>query len=83
MYWMQWSRSAGLSSGPVLSMMRMQASCVRISIFLMRSISPSGHGQLLVDVHRGLDRGLRMELGRERDLEQHVLHHVAAVAAGT
>ena len=30
MYWMQWSRSAGLSSGPFLSMMRMQASCVRM-----------------------------------------------------
>ncbi len=35
MYWMQWSRSAGLFSGPFLSMMRMQASCVRIVIFLM------------------------------------------------
>ena len=30
MYWMQWSRSAGLSSGPCLSMMRMQASWVRM-----------------------------------------------------
>jgi hypothetical protein len=30
MYWMQWSRSAGLESGPCLSMMRMQASWVRM-----------------------------------------------------
>src|SRR3569832_1834121 len=37
MFWMQWSRSAGLFSGPFLSMMRMQASCVRIVIFLMSS----------------------------------------------
>src|ERR1035438_7475114 len=30
---------------------------------------------------RAFDRGLRMELRRETDLEQHVLHDVAAVAA--
>ena len=35
MYCMAWSRSAGLCSGPFLSMMRMQASCVRMVIFLM------------------------------------------------
>jgi hypothetical protein len=35
MYWMQWSRSAGLLSGPFLSMMRMHASCVRIVIRAM------------------------------------------------
>ena len=35
MYWMQWSRSAGLSSGPFLSMMRIADSCVRIVIFSM------------------------------------------------
>ena len=33
---------------------------------------------LRVQLHRALDRGLRVELGREADLEQHVLHHVAA-----
>ena len=37
MYWMQWSRSAGLASGPFLSMMRMHASCVRIVIRRMSS----------------------------------------------
>ncbi len=37
MYWMQWSRSAGLSSGPFLSMIRMHASCVRIVIFFTSS----------------------------------------------
>ena len=26
--------------------------------------------------HRRFDRGLRVELGRERNLEQHVFHHV-------
>ena len=31
--------------------------------------------------HRAFDRGLRVELGGEGDLEQHVLHHVAAVRA--
>ena len=44
MYWMQWSRSAGLSSGPFLSMMRIAASCVRMRIFLMSSaVLPSFH----------------------------------------
>jgi hypothetical protein len=38
MYWMQWSRSAGLSSGPCLSMMRMQASWVRMVTAAMSSI---------------------------------------------
>ena len=37
--------------------------------------------QLLVDLHRGLHGGLRVEFRREGDLEQHVLHHVAAVGA--
>ena len=31
-----------------------------------------------VQRHRALDRGLRVEFGREADLEQHVFHHVAA-----
>ena len=38
MYWMQWSRSAGLLSGPCLSMMRIADSCVRIVILLISSI---------------------------------------------
>ncbi len=37
MYWMQWSRSAGLFSGPCLSMMRIAAACVRIVICSMSS----------------------------------------------
>ena len=37
MYWMQWSRSAGLASGPILSMMRTPGSCVSMT---MRSMSP-------------------------------------------
>ena len=36
MYWMQWSRSAGLASGPCLEMMRIAESWVVIT---MRSIS--------------------------------------------
>ena len=35
----------------------------------------------LVDDVRGLDGRLRVELGRVRDLEEHVLHHVCAVRA--
>ena len=54
MYWMQWSRSAGLLRGPFLSMMRMQASCVRIVIFLM---SPAA--QLLRDPVFGAWRYVR------------------------
>ncbi len=34
-----------------------------------------------MELHRRLDRGLRVELGREGDLEEHVLHHVAAEGA--
>jgi hypothetical protein len=34
-----------------------------------------------VDEVCGLDGRLRMELGRVRDLEEHVLHHVRAVRA--
>ncbi|MNI30814.1 hypothetical protein D3C73_846730 [compost metagenome] len=35
--------------------------------------------ELCVDVHGAFHSGLRMEFRRERDLEQHVLHHVAAI----
>src|SRR5207244_650439 len=35
MYWIQWSRSAGLWSGPFLSMMRSAASCVSLSSVLI------------------------------------------------
>ena len=38
MYWMQWSRSAGLDSGPFLSMILIADSCVRIVIFAMSSM---------------------------------------------
>ena len=47
----------------------------------MRSISVEAVCDLRVQLHRALDRGLGVELGREADLEQHVLHHVAAVGA--
>ena len=76
MYWMQWSRSAGLWSGPFLSMMRMADSWVTISTFLisrMRSLT-SGWSKI-----GRFDRRLRMELGGKRDLEEHVLHDVRAV----
>ncbi len=38
-------------------------------------------GQLAVQGHGGFHRGLRVEFGREGDLEQHVLHHVGAIRA--
>src|SRR3546814_4385340 len=34
-----------------------------------------------MQLHRALDRGLGVELGREADLEQDVLHHIAAERA--
>jgi len=34
-----------------------------------------------MDLHGAFHRGLRVEFGRERDLEQHVFHHVSAVGA--
>ena len=37
MYWMQWSRSAGLLSGPFLSMMRIADSWVVMTTFLTSS----------------------------------------------
>ena len=39
----------------------------------------AGPGQLGVQGHRRFDRSLRMEFGREGNLEQHVFHHIAAV----
>ncbi|CAB3773046.1 hypothetical protein LMG29739_06363 [Paraburkholderia solisilvae] len=36
-------------------------------------------GKLRVQRHRRFDRGLRVELGRKRNLEQHVFHHVRTV----
>ena len=72
---MQWSRSAGLASGPVLSMMRTPGSCVSIDdAFDERELV----AHLRMQRHRALHGGLRVELGREADLEQHVFHHVAA-----
>jgi hypothetical protein len=62
-------------------MMRMQASCVRIVIFLMSVGGLADAQQLLVDLHRRFHRGLRVEFRGERDLEEHVFHHVAAVGA--
>ena len=73
MYWMQWSRSAGLFSGPFLSMMRMADSWVRMTIF---SICSEPVLDLRVQRHGALDRGLGVELGGEGDLEQDVFHHV-------
>ena len=62
-------------------MMRMQASCVRIVIFLMSSTDLPALASSSCRRHRRFDRGLRMELGRERNLEQHVFHHIAAIRA--
>ena len=73
---MQWSRSAGLASGPFLSMIRIADSCVRIVIFA-DVVEPVPDARM--QLHRALDRGLRVELRGKADLEQHVLHHVAAV----
>ena len=39
---------------------------------------PPHRTQLLVQHDRGLHCGLAVELGRVADLEQHVLHHIAA-----
>ena len=56
-------------------MMRTPGSCVSMT---MRSICASLSLTLRVQFHRALDGGLRMELGGEADLEEHVLHDVAA-----
>ena len=56
-------------------MMRTPASCVSIT---MRLDLVDPVGDLRMQLHRALHRGLRVELGREADLEQDVLHHVAA-----
>jgi hypothetical protein len=60
MYCRQWSRSAGLCSGPCLSMMRSADSCVRIRPG-RSSVEPSGDLRMQLD--RTLDRRLGMELG--------------------
>ncbi len=79
MYWMQWSRSAGLDSGPFLSMMRRQASCVRMVMARMADAFSPRAASLRVQRHRRFDRGLRVKLGRVADLEQHIFHHVTAI----
>ena len=56
MYWMQWSRSAGLLSGPFLSMMRIADSCVVMLMLLMSSIR---FFDQRMELHRRFDRGLR------------------------
>ena len=56
-------------------MMRIADSCVvmtTLSISFKRSLT------LLVQLNGALDGGLGVELRRERNLEQHVLHHVGA-----
>ena len=60
-------------------MMRRQASCVRMVIFLMASDESAARIKLRVQLHRRFHGGLRMKLGRVADLEEHVLHHVGAV----
>jgi hypothetical protein len=60
-------------------MMRRQASCVRIVILrICRERSPRA-ASLRVQLHRGFDGGLRVELRRVADLEQHVLHHIGTI----
>jgi hypothetical protein len=75
MYWMQWSRSAGLLSGPFFD--DADGGLVRAD----RDLADvrDAVADLRVQLHRGLRGGLGMELGGEADLEQDVLHHVAAV----
>jgi len=48
-----------------------------VVVLRLDALAPGG--ELLMQRHRRFHRGLRMELGRERDLEQHVFHHVRAV----
>ena len=81
MYWMQWSRSAGLLSGPCLSMMRMQASWVRMVTRCDVGGGLAAGGELRVERHGGFDGGLRVELGGEGDFEEDVFHDVGAVGA--
>ena len=56
-------------------MMRIPGSCVSMTI---RSMSSSRSLDLRMQRHRRLDRRLGVKFGRKGDLEQHVLHHVAA-----
>ena len=80
MYWMQWSRSAGLESGPCLSMMRMQASWVRMVTRWMSAASCGlRRASWEMEGHGGFDGGLRVELGGEGDFEEDVFHDIAAV----
>ena len=79
MYCTQWSRSAGFASGPFLSMMRRQASCVRIVMWRMSSADLPRCAKLRVQLHRRFHGRLRVKLRRIADLEQHVLHHVGAI----
>ena len=62
MYCTQWSRSAGLFSGPFLSMIRRQASWVRswMELDILRGLA--GGDQPLAQRHGRFDRGLGMEL---------------------
>ena len=76
MYCRQWSRSAGLSSGPVLSMMR-EPGFLGLDDDALDVVEPVL--DRAVQLQRRLHRGLRVELRGEGYLEQHVLHHVAAV----
>ncbi len=56
-------------------MMRLPLSCVSMTI---RAISASRPRDVRVQRDGGLDGGLRVELGGERNLEEDVLHHVRA-----
>ena len=78
MYWIQWSRSAGLSRGPVLSMMRTPASWVSMTTL---SMSSSRVLHLPVQGQRRFHRGLGMEFRGKGNLEQHVFHNVTAEGA--
>ncbi len=78
MYCRQWSRSAGLCSGPVLLMIRRAGSwVVRVISRTSSSRFPHQRMQLKGRFHGGLG----MELGRKGNLEKDVLHHVGAVGA--
>src|SRR5580704_13615207 len=76
MYWRQWSLSAGLSRGQVLSMIRLALSCVSITI---RSISASRLATCGCN-SSAASTAVWMKLSRKRDLEQSVLHNVGTEA---
>ena len=73
MYWMQWSRSAGLYSGPTLLMMR-TADLLRFDVDSLNVVKTVDHLRMQFD--GALNGGLGMELRRIGNLEQNILHDI-------